>query len=152
MSVSKITWQAYNRPQEPHGPDWYWAVSIIALSITVTAILLNNTLFAVLVVISTVSLFLRTLQEPRLITYELTNRGLWTNKTFEPFTTFESFYVTELEPTKLLIKAKGLTTPLSVIPLMEIDPDTVREFLQDYLEEVLLEEPLSKRIMEYLRF
>ncbi len=152
MSASSLTWKAYDRPTEPHTPDWYWAVGIIALSIMVTAILLNNMLFAVLVVVSTISLFLRTLQEPRLITYELTNRGLWTNKTFESWNTLESFFVTPLDPAKLLIKAKSLTTPLSVIPLMEIDSETVRDFLLNYLEEEELQEPLTKRIMEYLRF
>ncbi|MDO8620334.1 MAG: hypothetical protein Q7R64_03240 [bacterium] len=152
MSASKITWQAYNRPPEKHSPDWYWAVSIIALSIMITAVLLHNILFAVLVVISTISLFLRTLQEPRLITYELTNRGLWTNKTFEPWSTFEVFFVTDLPPSQLLMKSKSLTAPLSVIPLHNVDPDTVRDFLRDYLEERELQEPLAKRVMEYLRF
>ncbi len=152
MSASSLTWKAYDRPAEPHTPDWYFAVGIIALSIMVTAILLDNILFAVLVVISTISLFLRTLQEPRLITYELTNRGLWTNKTFESWSALESFFVTPMEPAKLLIKAKSLTAPLSVIPITEIDSETVRDFLLNYLEEKELQEPLAKRIMEYLRF
>lgn len=152
MTAPKITWQAYNRAPEKHTPDWYIAVSIIALSIMVTAILLNNILFAILVVVSTISLFLRTLQEPRLISYEITNRGLWTNKMFEPWSSFEVFYVTDLPPSRLLMKSKSLTAPLSVIPLSECDPEMIREFLRDYLEERELQEPLAKRIMEYLRF
>ncbi|KKU77310.1 MAG: hypothetical protein UY03_C0017G0018 [Parcubacteria group bacterium GW2011_GWA2_47_64] len=117
----------------------------------ITAVVLNNILFAVLVVISTIALFLRTLQKPRLVSYELTNRGLWTNKNFQPFTALESFFVEEQEP-KLLLKVKGLVTPLSVIPLESVDSQTVREFLQDYLPEEEMHEPLSKRIMEYLGF
>lgn len=62
---TKIEWQAYNREAQAHGPDWYWAVGIIALSIVVTAVILDNVLFAVLILISTVVLFLRTLQAPR---------------------------------------------------------------------------------------
>lgn len=148
---SKIEWQAYDRPPKTNSPDWYWAVSIIALSIMVTAVILNNVLFAVLVVISTIALFLRTLQKPRLVNYELTNRGLWTNKDFQSFTTLESFWVEDNEP-KLILKAKGLITPLSIIPLESIDSQAVREFLQDYLQEEEQHEPLSKRIMEYLGF
>ncbi|HBV01257.1 MAG TPA: hypothetical protein DEF00_02570 [Candidatus Taylorbacteria bacterium] len=151
MSSSKLEWKAYDKTPKENGPDWYWAVSIIAISIMITAVVLNNILFAVLVVISTIALFLRTLQKPRLVSYELTNRGLWTNKNFQPFTALESFFVEEQEP-KLLLKVKGLVTPLSVIPLESVDSQTVREFLQDYLPEEEMHEPLSKRIMEYLGF
>ncbi len=151
MPSSKIEWRGYDRVAQNNGPDWYWAVSIIALSIMVTSIVLNNLLFAILVVISTIALFLRTLQKPRLISYALTNRGLWTNKEFQPFTTFESFFVEEQEP-KLILKAKGLITPLSTIPLEDTDPQIIREFLAEFLPEVEQHEPISKRIMEYLGF
>lgn len=151
MASPKITWQAYDRVPQHNGPDWYWAVSIIALSIMITSIVLNNILFAVLVIISTLALFLRTLQKPRLVTYELTNRGLWSNKDFQSFTTLESFWVEEHEP-KLILKSKGLIIPLSVVSLEPIDAQAVREFLQNYLPEEEQHEPLSKRIMEYLGF
>jgi len=150
---TKIEWEAFNRSEQSHSPDWYWAVAIIALSITVTAILLGNALFAVLVVISTIALFLRSLQKPQVTRYELTNRGLWVNKEFQPFTTFDSFWVTELSfQPKLILKSKGLMSPLLVISLETTDPDRVREFLQEFLLETEHHEPLSKRIMEYLGF
>jgi len=152
MIPSNITWQAYDHVARPHSPDWYWAVSIIALAISTAAVLLHNTLFAILIIISTIALFLRTVQKPRLITYELTNRGIWFNKDFSPFATFEAFFVTEEEEPKLLLKAKGLTSPLSVISLEATNGEKVREYLQAYLRESELQEPLSKRIMEYLGF
>jgi len=147
-----IEWQAYDRLEQNHQPDWYWAVGIIALSIAVTAVFLNNILFAILVVISTIALFLRTLQKPQLVSYGLTKRGLWAGREFSPFSSFEAFWVTENEPAKLIIKSKGLIIPLSVIPLADTDPQIVRDFLQDYLPEEEHHEPLSKRIMEYLGF
>ena len=153
MTPLKIEWKAYDRIQQTHSPHWYWAVGIIALSITVTAIILHNTLFAILVVISTIVLFLRTMQKPRLISYEITNRGVWFDKDFSPFTAFEAFWIDEEErEPKLILKAKGLIMPLSIISLQEIDSQTVREFLQQYVVESELHEPLSKRVMEYLGF
>ena len=153
MSPTKIEWQAYDRIAQTHSPDWYWAVGIIAFSIMLTAILLNNILFAILVVISIIVLFLRTLQKPQLIHYELTSRGLWVNKEFSSFLSLDSFWVTEEEePAKLLIKSKGLLVPFFVIPLENIDPQTVRDFMQEYVPEEEHHEPLSKRIMEYLGF
>lgn len=150
----KLEWQAYDRTEQSHSPDWYWAVGIIALSLAVTAVIFNNILFAILVGVSTVVLFLRTLQKPQQVRYELTNRGLWTNKDFQPFTLFDSFWVEEEtapQPT-LILKPKGMLSLLSVIPLAEVSPDAVREFLSEYLPEVEQHEPLSKRVMEYLGF
>ena len=152
MSSTKLTWEAYDRVQHRREPDWYWAVSIISLSIMVTGVLLHNTLFAIFVLISTISLFLRTMQHPRLLHYELTSRGLWTNKSFEPFTAMESYFVTQSDPAKLIIKMKSMLAPLSVIELDHMDPEKIREFLQEYLEEKEHQESLAKRIMEYLRF
>ena len=150
--TSKLSWQAYDRIEQHHSPDWYWAVGIIAFSIMVTSILLDNILFAVLIILSTIVLFLRTLQKPQLVSYELTSRGIWINKQFTSFMSFDSFWVTEEEPSKLILKSKGLLTPLLIIPLDTTDPQTVREFLQDYIQEEEHHEPLSKRVMEYLGF
>lgn len=150
--ASKLSWKVYDRIEQQHSPDWYWAVGIIAFSLMVTSILLDNILFAILIVLSTIVLFLRTLQKPQLISYELTNRGIWINKEFTSFVSFDSFWVTEEEPAKLIIKSKGLLTPLLIIPLDTVDPQIVRDFLQDYIPEEEHHEPLSKRIMEYLGF
>ena len=153
MKKNELTWQAYDKTHQTHSPDWYFAVGIISLSIVVTAVILGNTLFAVLVIISTLVLFLRTLQEPRLMNYELTNRGLWINKEFHAFSTFASFWVEaeEVMP-KLILKSKNFLTPLLIIPFEQIYPDEVREFLVPFLLEVEHHEPLSKRIMEFLGF
>lgn len=150
----KLEWQSYDRVEQRHSPDWYWAVGIIALSLAVTAVIFNNILFAILVFVSTVVLFLRTLQKPQLLRYELTNRGLWTNKDFQPFTAFDSFWVEEdtAPQPKLLIKSKGMLTPLLVAPLEGVTPDAIRELLSEYLPEVEQHEPLSKRVMEFLGF
>lgn len=149
-----LEWHAYDRVQQPHSPDWYWAVGIIALSLAVTAVILDNTLFAVLVVLSAIVLFLRTLQKPVLVRYELTSRGLWTNKEFQPFSAFESFWVEEenMPQPKLILKSKGLFSPLSVIPLESMSPEAVKDALAASVSEVEQHEPLSKRIMEYLGF
>lgn len=153
MSSNSIEWKAYDRLPRTHTPDWYWAMSIIAVSIVVTAVILDNVLFAVLIFISTIVLFLRTLQKPRLTEYALTPKGVWVGKEFTSYQTLESFWVEEeYGDRKLLIKAKSMTSPLMSIPLGEENPDAVREFLANYLYEAELHEPLSKKIMEFLGF
>lgn len=148
-----IEWTAMERKGHSHAPDWYWAVSIIAISIAVTAVILNNMLFAVLVALSTVVLFLRTLQKPREMQYALTVKGLWINKEFSSWKSLESFWVEDAygEP-MLIVKSKGLIAPLICIPLEGLEPEAVRDYLLTALPEVEHHEPLSKRIMEFLGF
>jgi hypothetical protein len=153
VSSRTIEWEAPDREERVHSPDWYWAVGIVALSITVAAILLENTLFAVLVIISTVVLFLRSLQKPQVVRYELTSRGFWVNKEFRPFTALDSFWIADLSPEpKLILKSKGLIAPLLIVPLMGTDPERVREFLEEFVVETELHEPLSRRVMDHLGF
>ncbi len=154
MAKDTIEWKALERKGYGHTPDWYVAVSVIAISIAVTSVILHNTLFAILVVLSAVVLFLRTLQPPRTVVYALTSKGLWINKEFSPFKSFESFWVEDSDPehATLIMKSAGLVMPLLCIPLDGQDPDSVREHLGMVLPEVEHHEPLSKKIMEFLGF
>ena len=150
----EIKWRAWNRRHASHAADWYIAVVIIAVSIAITSVLLHNTLFAILVVISTVVLFLRSLQRPVEIAYALTSKGLWVEKAFTPFKSFDSFFIddTDSETPLLILKSIGLIMPLLCIPLGSADREEVRAHLSTILPEVEHHEPLSKRIMEYLGF
>ena len=151
--AASLEWKAYDRKEVAHTPDWYWAVGIISLSIAVTSVIFNNILFAILVVISTIVLFLRTLQKPREQSYTLTNKGLRINKELNAYTSLESFWVEEIEENPMLIiKPKSLISPLFVVPLSDINPSEVREYLLNFLPEVEHHEPLSKKIMEFLGF
>lgn len=151
--ASSLEWKTYERINREHAPDWYWAVSIIALSIVITSIILDNVLFAVFIFVSTIVLFLRTLQKPRAEQYELTARGIKIGKEFVPYNSLESFWVEEEcgEP-KIIIKQQALIALFLIIPLGDMDPSAVREHLNLHLAEVEHHEPLSKKIMEFLGF
>ncbi len=153
MKNATVEWSAEERKERNHAPDWYFAVGIIALSIAATAALLHNILFAVLIIVSAIALFLRTLQKPRTITYALTEKGLHIDKEFTPYAALESFWIDEREgESKLIIKPIALISPLFIIPLDGVDRGNLREILSEKLPETELHEPLSKKIMEFLGF
>jgi hypothetical protein len=53
---------------------------------------------------------------------------------------------------KLLLEAKSVITPLITIPIVDVDPDHVHDYLLDFLPEEDHMEPLSHRVMEWLGF
>ncbi len=153
MTSQGIEWETYDRKAQKHSADWYWATGIIAVSLVVTSVILNNILFAILIFICAVVLFLRTLQTPELTSYTLTSKGVWSGKDFTPFTLLESFWVEEGDnESKLIIKPLTVTSPFMILPIADIDPEAIRQFLADHLFETEHHEPLSRKIMEYLGF
>ena len=51
-----ITWRAEEHRHVERGSDWYWALGVIAVSSAVTAVLFNNILFALLIVVAAATL------------------------------------------------------------------------------------------------
>lgn len=149
----ELEWHAFTRKPRRRSPDWYWAVGIISVSIMVTSIILENVLFAIFILISAIVLFAGNRAEPPLVSFRLTHKGVREGKIAYQWNTLESFWVEEeyAEP-KLIVKSEKILAPYLIIPLADINPEAVREFLRQYLPEEEHHEPLSKKIMEFLGF
>lgn len=153
VSTNSLEWNTYERLPRKRSPDWYWAVAIIALSFIITSVILDNLLFALFILISTVALFLGSRREPPFLSIRLTDRGIREGKTLYPWSALESFWVEEeYGAPKLIVKSNAMLSPYLIIPLAETNPESVREFLRQYLTEEEHHEPLSRKIMEFLGF
>ncbi len=148
-----IVWEAYEYVHREKSTDWYWAVSIITVSMAVTAILFNDVLFAVFIVISFFALMLYAKRKPQLLEIKIDDRGIEEGRVRYPYLSIESFWVEDrFGETKIIMKSKKKTLPYIVIPIIDVNADDVRDHLKKFLPEEEHEEPLAKRIMEYLGF
>lgn len=156
MQEGPIVWEAFEYDHTPKSADWYWAVGIIAVSITLISILLGNIIFAIVVVVSTFALIVASRRHPHLVTFELNKTGVFIGPDLKPYGTLRSFWVEDNShldlQSKLFFKPKSKTGQLIVIPIEEVDPVEVRDFLLHNLLEEKLEEPLMQIIMEKLGF
>jgi hypothetical protein len=150
MDRELLTWEALEHRHRPHGPDWFWAIGVIGLGISVTAIVLGNLLFGILVIIGTVALLLQSLKHPREIEFGITERGIRIGTTLYPYTTLEVFWITEDD--LLLIRSTKVFMPLLIIPIEGPAREEVRDALLGFLDEEELHEPLSHKIMEAVGF
>lgn len=134
-------------------PDWFWAVGIITIALSVTAIILNNVLFAFVLILSGFVLSLFAARPPRIIDVVIDDRGVRIDKTFYPYPSLESFWIdTEHVFPKVLIKSTRLLMPYIVVPLDETDPDTVEHYLSRYLPAVFHSESSLEKLMDRLGF
>ena len=155
MEKTVLRWQAFEYIHREKTPDWYWAVGIIAVAIAVTAVLLSDVLFAILILLGAFSLALFAGREPLLVSFEINQKGIAINDLLYPYGTLDSFWVNDL-PTehtpKLLLKSKKVLVPHIVIPIENISPEEIREFLISKIKEEEQHEPPSQKLMEHLGF
>lgn len=152
--VKSITWEAYEHHHTNKGSDWFWILGIITIAVTVTAILLGNMLFGILIFIAGLVTALHGAQKPRIIPFAVTQRGLRIEDTLYPYTTLEAFYIDEEDPSgpQLLSRSEKLFMPLIVMPIPEEYIDEIEDILASRLPEETLEEPFATKLLEFFGF
>jgi hypothetical protein len=157
MSGSKkIIWEAVDHIKVEKSNDWYWIVGIVGIGATVLAIYFNNILFALLILIGIFSIFIQSHAEPKIERFEINRKGVAIGETLYPFSTLESFWVIDedgWDRDRILIKSKKIFMQLIVLPLgPDIQPDEIRDYLLEYLDEEHMEEGFFDKLSILMGF
>ena len=149
-----ISWETLEYAYTEKNADWFWAVGLVAIALAVGAIVWENVLFAILVLVGTGTLVLHAVRKPRLIVFSITPREILMGGERHTYSSLHSFWVSNEhagDPKRILQSQKTLS-PYLVLPLGDADENEVRDYLLHYLREVEHHEPLSYKIMERLGF
>ena len=146
-----LRWSAYEHEHIVRGSDWFWALGIVAISDALTSVLFHDILFAILILIAAAVLAMLANVPPDLAHFELSDRGIRIGDTLHRFEEIISFWVEEEHGDRplLLVDTTKFMAPNLIIPLENIDPHTVRVFLQERVEEVPMKEPIAHKILEF---
>jgi hypothetical protein len=151
-NIPTFSWSAYEHVQGTEkGQDWFWSLGFIAVASAVAAILLGNTLFAILILAGAVALGLTANQKVNKKKYSISVRGITINNILYSYKVLESFWIDESHPHRdmLIVDARQLFTPHVIIHLPDdFDKDALQDFLLDYLPEKRLQEPVAHRLAE----
>ena len=142
----------YEHRERPH--DWYWAVGIIAVGGAVLAVIFNDLLFALVILVSAVALVLYAVRHPDELSCAIEDRGVIVNNTLYPYRTLESFWIHEHKATnELVLTSQKLFMPHVHVPLAgDINPDAIRDILLDYIPEIEIMPSVSEKLMEMAGF
>lgn len=150
---SILEWEAYETIHVDRSPDWFWGVGLSALALAVIAILMKNLLFAVVIILAAFALTLRALKIPKLHRFAITKKGVIENNSLHSYSELESFWVQDDDYfPKLLLRSRRSYLPLIVIPLGNMDPEIVHDFLINFLDAERIDESNSQKILEYFGF
>ena len=78
-SPTVLRWSAYEHEHVERGSDWYWALAIAAIAITITSILFHNLLFGLLILVAAFTLALLANTPPDIARFEISDRGIRIN-------------------------------------------------------------------------
>ncbi len=150
--IPALRWSAYEHEHVERGPDWFWALGIVAVSVALTAIILHDILFGVLVIAAAFTLGLLARTAPDLASFEVSERGIRVNGALHRWDHIISFWVEDEHRGRplLLVDTTKFLSPNLIIPIEEIDPHLLRTFLKAHTKEVHMKEPLAHKILEFL--
>lgn len=153
MNEEKIQWKAYEYSHREKSSDWFWAVGIIAFSAAAVAVILNNVIFAIFIILGTFTLSMYAARKPSLIHIELNDKGIIVDKYIYPYQNIEKFWVAERQfGNVIIIKSIKKVLPYTTISAEQVAPEKIREYLSRHIKEEEIAEPLAQMVMEYLGF
>ena len=131
-----LSWDFPEYEQHVRGRTWYIVASIVAIALLVYAFATKNFLFAVLVVMLAVVSYLRSTQQPPSLTCAIAEKGIVLSGKCTPYDRFQHFWLVTDEgaPAMLYFHPRG-ARPRFGIPIVDVEPDTVRTTLRSYLPE-----------------
>ena len=143
-------WTIQEYEQHERGKLWYLIMSFLGIALIFYALISGNFLFALIIILFAIILFLQHNQEPKQILFQLTELGIILGKKYYSYSEFEDFYIIYNPPEikTLYLKPQSMLKPLLRIPLLDMNPveikHTLREFLSENIEEE--DEPLSDKL------
>ena len=149
----RIEWQAQEYEFHKKSPEWFWALGIITFALVLTAIVLENFLFAALAVLSGFSLALYGARKPRIVAFKIDPRGITVEDKLYDYENIKKFWINYDPPRRkeIFIESKKTFSPLITVELGDADPSLVREYLSLYAKEGKIDEPFITTLARLLK-
>lgn len=149
-----LSWMVDEYERHARGPIWYAVSFLVVVGLILYAIISQNFLFAIIIVMFGVIIGLSSLREPERILFQLTTRGICVGHLFAPYKDLKDFWMVYEPPyvKNLYVEYKNQLSPRIVIPIEEGDPVETRRALLEYLDEgAREEEPLGDLLGRVLK-
>ena len=129
---------------------WFILIGIAGLFLVFYGVKTGNFLFSLIVILFSIILFLQHHQEPKQLSFQITDLGVVVGSRFYSYGELESFYVVynPNEAKTLFLDTKATFQPRLRIPLLDMNPVEAKSILREFLPENIEkeEEPMSDRV------
>ena len=151
--TNQIKWSFPEYDEKDRNNDWFWALGVIVVASSITAIIFSNYFFAILIILSGGLITLFSIKKPDMVSYELNEKGLQIRNRIFTYDKIKSFYVQKENKPTLFIKSERLLMPIISMPIENSQTEEIRNtMLQNNVKEEEMKEHFSEKIMEYIGF
>jgi len=144
----QYAWEAKEFENHPRTTKWYLYAGIIIFILLIITILSKNYLLSFIILVGAFILIQSKHEESTSI--ELSEYGIRIGETLLPYDKILSFWIsrsTEEKPL-LILKIDRTFHPIETIPIDENLPvSQIRNFLNEFVEEIEMKEPLPRKII-----
>ncbi len=148
-------WTIQEYEQYERGRRWYVVMGVVGILSLIYALVSGNFLFALVIVLFAIILYLQSHQRPPQLPFVITDLGIIIGRRFHPYSELQNFYLVYRPPEVkvLFFETKSMLEPSIRIPILDADPVEIRFSLLEYLPEnpQKEDEPLSDQIARNLR-
>ncbi len=143
-------WTIKEYDRHERGRRWYTTMGILGALLVTYAVVSENYLFALIIVLFGIILYLHDVQEPLNVIFTITDTGIVLGRKYYRYSELANFWILYNPPEVKIIyfTLNNIIKHRLQIPLLDYDPRPIREALGAYLIEDLdqEEEPLSDRL------
>jgi len=143
-------WEINEYEQHERDKRWYILMGVLSFFLLLYAVLTANYLFALVLVLFGVILFLQDMKEPVRLPFAITETGIILGNRYYSFSELQNFWIIYDPPMvkNLYFSTNNVLKHRLSVPLMDSDPIPIRDYLLEFLEENLEEEeePLSEKL------
>lgn len=154
MAAGELRWQTLEYDTRERSPDWFWALGIIILALSVASIIFGNYLFGIVILLAGGILVFINIRKPELITVTLSPRGIRIRDDLYLYQNIKSFWVEPEHPDlgqrHLLFLTDRMFMPLIGVRIPEELAGEIRDYMHEYVEEKEMHENPSYKILERL--
>ncbi len=153
-SEPRISWKIEEYAHREKGPDWFWALGVIAIAGAAIAIIDHDVLFGIFIIIAAIILGFYAARKPDVIEIAISDAGIMIRNYFYPYEKIKGFAVDENESgNHLLLESDRQVVPIISITLpASIDTEGLIGLLRTKIPEKPLKEHFAHRLMEHMGF
>ncbi len=145
-----VAWAIPEYVKHERGWKWYLVAGILGVALVLWGVFTANFLFAIIIVMAGLIMFLTSQREPEQVPFAVTVGGIFIGDHYHPYYEFRNFSILYEPPHLkcLYLVSEKRVRPLIKIPLEDTDPVIVRDTLLQFLPEDLqrVEESLTEMI------
>lgn len=150
-----FSWEALEYTHREKTADWFWALGIVGVAGTVAALIFNNLILALLVLVATFTIAVYAARHPERVRFEVGERGVTIGKTLYPYGSLDAYWLDDTghpETATLIIRSKKFFMPYLSIPVRHDISHDLNRFLGERLRREEMSEPAAERILGLFGF